>query len=175
MKQNILILILLFSNFVYLAQSKKPAVYFMVSGKITKTSSYCGGMAPSEEIMAEMMKASPNSGKVLYLRQGAVNDLKKPIVMKIVADSLGKFVLMLKPGVYSIILPEQLKPLDLKKLPIGPNIVADKNCLREWWKKPYFLLEIKDKSIEGLEFNFNRRCFIEGDVPCLNYTGPLPP
>ncbi|MCC6371738.1 MAG: hypothetical protein IT236_12085, partial [Bacteroidia bacterium] len=46
---------------------------------------------------------------------------------------------------------------------------------KEWWSKAYFVLEIKDKNIDGLEFNFHHKCFIEGDVPCLNYTGPMPP
>jgi len=175
MKLKLIVLALLIYSISFFAQKKKPDVYFMVRGKITQTSDFCGGARPSDEVMQDMQKARLYAGKTLYIRKGKSNDLRQPIVMKFLSDSAGRFTIMLKPGVYSIVQPEQLKKLDMKKIYSGPNIEPDMSCLKEWWSKAYFVLEIKDKNIDGLEFNFHHKCFIEGDVPCLNYTGPMPP
>ena len=52
---------------------------------------------------------------------------------------------------------------------------ADEKCLKAWWAKPYYLLEVKDKDISDLNFTFHHRCFVPGDIPCINYIGPMPP
>jgi hypothetical protein len=159
----------------YFGQTKKPSTYYTVSGSVNLTGSYCGGAAPSEEILEGIRKPSPYIGKVFYVRKGKTNDLKQPIVLKFKTDSLGKFSFKLPVGVYCIIQEEQKASFSKINYPKTGNISVDKTCLLDWWKKPYSILEIKDKSITELEFKFEKRCFIPGDVPCLTFNGPFPP
>jgi hypothetical protein len=54
------------------------------------------------------------------------------------------------------------------------NQIVDEQCLIEWWKKPYYLLEVKDQNITSLNFIFIHRCFLNNDIPCISYGGPMP-
>lgn len=155
-------------------QQKQPAV-FTVSGKITQTSSYCGGARPSNEMLEEYAHPKAYRGKTLYVRKGAFNDVKQNIVLKFTADSLGKFTFTLPVGTYCILQAEQVKALDLKKLPDQQGVTKDVACLKTWWKTPLQVLTIKDKNVSGLDFNFHHPCFVSGDIPCMNYNGPMPP
>ena len=167
-----LVLALCLLSFIGLAQKTNK---YTVSGKVTRTSSYCGGAAPSEEILAGYANPSPYSGKTFYVRKGNTNDIKKAVVLKFKADSSGSFSFQLSPGIYSIIQEEQVKALALKKYSSTEFIQVDQSCLKSWWKKPYMILTIKDKDIVDLNFNFYHACFISGDIPCMNYNGPMPP
>lgn len=155
--------------------AEKPQKEYVISGKITQTHSYCGGAAPSEEMLKACETPVPYKGKTLYVRVGNGNSLKQPILLKFAADAAGNFSFKLKPGVYSIIQPEQVKELDWKQLRAGDAVQVDQECVKAWWKKPYYVLNVKDKNIETLSFNFYHPCFVSSDVPCLQYVGPMPP
>lgn len=157
------------------AGQAKKINYYSVSGYVSLTGSYCGGAAPSEEMLEALSKPYAYIGKVFYVRKGKTNDLKQPIILKFKTDSSGKFSFKLPPGNYCIIQEEQKNSFGKMKYPKASNITVDKTCLFDWWKKPYYILEIKDKAITGLDFKFTKRCFIPGDVPCLTFTGPFPP
>ena len=161
-------------HFALLGQKQNIKEY-TVSGKVTQSSAYCGGMRPSEEMLNELTKSKPYAGKIFYVKKGKSNDAKQKILMKIVLDSSGHFSFHLPPGNYVLLLAEQLKPIDFKALSKLTNITYDKTCVQQWWQKAYLNLEIKDKNIEDLQFHFQHPCFISGDMPCLTYTGPMPP
>jgi len=148
---------------------------YTVSGKVMQTFPYCGGAAPSEEMMKSLRAPKPYGGKIFYIRKGSVNDLKAPIMGSFTVNGAGEFSFELPPGTYSIIQKEQLKTLDLKQFKSGTWEKADENCLKEWWAKPYHLLEIKDKNLGELSFIFHRKCFVNSDIPCIYYRGPMPP
>jgi hypothetical protein len=173
--KKVVFLFLVFSPFLIACQSIKKVTVFSVSGNITQTFAYCGGMAPSPEIMEEMNRPQVYSKKVLFVRRGNTNTLKKEIVLKFISDSLGNFSFKLRPGIYSVIEAEQVKRLNPSALNTGQLTQIDTACLKEWWKKPLQILEIKDKNITNLNFNFYHKCFISGDLPCIDYVGPLPP
>ena len=46
---------------------------FLIKGKVTQTWSYCGGAAPTEEILEQCARPQPYNGKVFFLRKGKVN------------------------------------------------------------------------------------------------------
>ena len=152
-----------------------PKKLFVVKGSVKKNNPYCGGVAPSAEMVAESNKARPYIGKVFYIKRGVTNSTKVKVVLKIVTDSLGQFAIHLEPGQYIFVQAEQVKALDLNKIIIGNFLHADASCLKQWWQTPYYSFEIKDKNIENLKFEFNKRCFVESDIPCLQYFGPMPP
>ena len=140
-----------------------------------QTNPYCGGAAPSEEMMRQSTtpKAYPN--KKFYVRKGNVNSTLMDTILSFTSDLDGNFNFKLAPGIYSIIQSSQLKELDWKNYKSNQYTVVDEKCLQAWWAKPYYLLEVKDKDISDLNFIFRHRCFVPGDIPCINYIGPMPP
>lgn len=156
------------------AETTKPKIKYVVSGEVTQSLQYCGGMRPSEEMLAERKTPRPYVNKKFHIRKGNKNSLASPVLLSFTADSNGYFSIDLPAGIYSIIQTEQVKKLDLNKYK-SYHIKVDEQCLKTWWAEPYYVLEIKNENITGLKFHFENRCFIEGDVPCRRYTGPLPP
>ena len=156
----------------YKLNNKKDS--FIISGKVTQTSSYCGGAKPPQELLDRLATPVAYPHKKFYIRKGKVNSTKARIVTSFISDSIGTFSIRLAPGIYSIILEEQLYKIKACKYTKQYQQV-DNRCLQQWWAKPYYLLEVKDNNNTELNFNFHKRCYIPGDVPCITYTGPLHP
>jgi hypothetical protein len=147
---------------------------FTISGTVTQTSSYCGGAMPPKELLDRMATPVAYPNKKFYIRKGKVNSATVKIVASFITDSSGTFSLRLAPGVYSIIVEEQLNEIKAATY-IKQHQVVDKKCLQEWWAKPYYVLEIKNADITNLNFNFHHRCYIDNDIPCITYNGPVHP
>ena len=154
--------------------SVKSSKKYSVSGKVTQTYSYCGGAAPSKQILDKLATPEVYTNKRFYIRAGKINSVKARIVKSFTTGNDGTFSIELEPGTYSIILEEQfhkIKAGDYAK----QNQHADEQCLQKWWKKPYYIIEIRDRNINNLVFNFHHNCFVSDDIPCLEYTGPPVP
>jgi hypothetical protein len=147
---------------------------YLISGQVQHASSYCGGVAPTPQMIQELSTARAFPNKKFYVRKGSVNSLKAAIILSFASDSLGRFSFSLPPDTYAIILDEQVKEIKPAEYN-GQYQHADAQCLKNWWAKPYYLLVIKDKNIEGLNFVFHHRCFLGTDIDCVNYLGPMPP
>jgi hypothetical protein len=170
-----LLLLLGFTN-CSTAQKTHKAKQYAVHGTITQTRSYCGGARPSDEMLEKLNTPRPLPGIKLYVRSGNTNQLKKRIQRTIVADSAGNFVIHLPPGTYCIIQEEQIKKLNPESYRKKQTeyLKLDENCLNKWWSDCLLTFEVKAEDKKGLNINFNTPCFTNG-VPCLNYTGPMPP
>lgn len=153
--------------------TKKQRTY-IVSGTVQQTFSYCGGARPSQAMLDKLAMPKTYPDKKFYVRKGNANNSNAKIVTTFITDSAGGFSIRLKPGIYSIIVEEQLHPIKPNEY-INENQQMDSKCLDEWWAKPYYLLEVKNKNINDLNFVFHHRCFISNDIPCITYQGPLPP
>jgi hypothetical protein len=148
---------------------------FTVTGYVSQTSSYCGGAAPTDEMLREIEKPAPYPNKNFYIKKGNKNNLKEAVILNFKTDAAGNYSFQLTPGIYSVLLEPQLKALNLKEYNQSGHISADEECLKKWWAKAYYVLEITDKNINGLNFSFHHPCFVSGDIPCLQYEGPMPP
>lgn len=147
---------------------------FLISGRTTWTASYCGGAAPDEEMLTELATPKPLSSTKLFIIEGDTNVRGRKIMMEVISDSAGKFSFKLKPGKYSIIRATQVDPPDAKKYQSEyVNVNAD--CLDKWWSRPFLKLIVKDADVTLPDLNFHRPCFLPADIPCLDYTGPMPP
>ena len=155
----------------------EQSVLFTISGKVTKTRSYCGGRRPTEEKLDEIEKPRPYVGKKFHLRKGNSNSIASPVVFSFTTNDSGVFSFELPPGLYAIIQNAQVKEIDMKDYQTNEYIHADEKCLRQWWPIPYYVLEVKDKSITDLKFTFHHECTwgVRIDIPCLHYSGPMPP
>ncbi len=154
-----------------------PAKTVTVSGNVTQTNSYCGGARPSDEILNQAATPRPFPNKKFHVIKGEINTVGREIFLSFTSDSIGDFSFKVAPSTYSIILDEQAQAPDTKKYE-SEVVKVDEACFKEWWAKPYYLLEVPAASqtttIKGLNFNFHHKCFIKYDIPCLQYDGPLP-
>lgn len=145
-----------------------------VSGNVTQTYPYCGGARPPKEILEQLAQPKPFIGKKFHVITGEKNTEGRKIILSFTSDSSGNFSFKLPAGNYSIILDEQVAAPDSKKF-TSQFVKMDETCYKDWWAKPYYLLEVGSANIKGLNFSFNHKCFIQSDIPCLQYDGPMPP
>jgi hypothetical protein len=146
---------------------------YLITGTVQQTSSYCGGARPPQEILDNFKKPLPYANKIFYVRIGEINSLDNKIITKFTSDSSGNFTIRLPQGIYSILVEEQIKPIEAKDY-ITKLQTVDEKCLQTWWQKPYYLLVVKKKN-EPLNFNFHHRCYLKNDIPCVTYIGPVHP
>lgn len=156
------------------SEVKTAAKKVTVSGTVTQSNSYCGGARPNDEILAATQKPYPFPNKKFHLIKEEINTLNRKIILSFTTDSAGNFSFQVVPGTYSILLDEQVAAPDAKKYQTQ-FIKVDESCFKDWWAKPYYLLEVGTANIKALNFDFHHRCFIQNDIPCLQYEGPLPP
>lgn len=146
---------------------------FTISGLVQQRDSYCQGARPTQQILDQVMAPRPFPDKVFYIRKGKTNTADGEIIQSFTTDKEGLFSIKLPPGTYSIIVEEQLKEIDPKDYE-KKNLKVDAQCLAEWWKKPFYQLEVKGQDIDSLAFLITHPCYTRTDIPCVNYTGPLP-
>lgn len=149
---------------------------FRVSGEIKYSESYCGGARPTDAMLEELARLKPYEGKELYVIKGTKNEENKTICDTIISDSEGKFELNLPAGEYCII---QSAQLDKKVFNYCDNkndeIEADRKCLEAWWPTCFYSFSVNESPIDSIQLIFHRPCFLPEGIPCLNYTGPMPP
>lgn len=157
-------------------QNKKT---FRLSGNVTYTSDYCGGVQPPNSLLEQLATPTPYAGKTFYLRAGEKNNLQKPILYTVITDTLGNYAIDLPIGNYCMI-DEFRKDSSFMKAvykedPYNYLQVNDQECLQNWFNGCYYNVAIKNTDISNVNFNFHRPCFRPEEVPCISYIGPMPP
>jgi hypothetical protein len=151
-----------------------------VDGIYTESNSYCSGARPSQEMLNDLEKPVPLANKVLYIKSGTENNLKKKRYVKVKTDLNGTFTCSLPIGQYIII---GVDKLDLKyynfllskyAVPSKNYKAVDKACLNEWLKEPLLSFEVKKNKTDTLKIHLTKPCEWNS-IPCTQFTGPLPP
>ncbi|MCH2236135.1 MAG: hypothetical protein MK078_18025 [Crocinitomicaceae bacterium] len=134
---------------------------------------YCGGMAPTPEMLEN--QTSPYSNTVFIFI-----DKNKGTEERIKTDENGMYKLILPAGEYAI--RETFKDTTFEAFyeqNLMPNSEfyssGDKNCYKDWWEAN--LLEFEVTQTDTVyQFFATRyaRCFT-GNNPCASYDGPYPP
>ena len=155
--------------------TKEKKVTQTISGTITTSGSYCGGVAPSEEMLQDVQATKPMSCFVIYVKKGTKNKLSSCIVDSICTDSSGNYSFNLRPGKYVLLQKNQLNKDVFEKYKQSKWTQVDLECMQTWWEKGLTSITVDSESINNLNFHFQKRCFIPLSVPCLRYTGPYPP
>lgn len=147
---------------------------FTLSGKIVMVESYCGGAAPSREMLQEISKPKPCLDKYFFLKKGDANSAKNPVIDVIKVDSTGSFSFQLKQGSYCVLQDFQTKPLQLENFKNANNFeYSGDECMRKYWADCYQTIQL-NQDINNLIITVYKKCFGDGN-PCLIYTGPMPP
>jgi hypothetical protein len=133
---------------------------------ITKTTPYCGGANPSEEILEEAQQKKIPYGEKFYIIKGSCNVAGRKIVDSLMMDASGKGFSMLKPGCYSII-----NDFGHNKIDVDTSLY-DMDCLEKLWKTPLFKFEVIKGKSESFSFNIDEPC--PYNKPCLKVILPYP-
>jgi len=170
-----LLLTYLILGFLTGAPIEEKKITHTISGKVTTAGSYCGGVAPTEEMLQRVQARRPMSGFVIYVKKGTENRLTSPIIDSTYTNSNGEYSFELPKGEYVLIQKNQLDKAIFETYKTSKWIQVDTECMKSWWKKGLATIKVENENIDSLNFHFQKRCFVPEAIPCLRYTGPYPP
>lgn len=153
---------------------------YEVTIDVTQTSDYCGGARPTDEILKELNTPKPLSNTKIFIWEGEINDIDKPILYELTTDANGKINKQLPAGDYSVVFSDKKDQSTFNDLlekygePTDDFGAIDKNCLEEYFKKPALTFSISTYSTKKFNINYVNRCR-RASVPCAVFKGPVPP
>ena len=144
-----------------------------VSGTVVQTSDYCGGMAPTDEMLESLRKEKPFPEKELFVRIGTVNKYSSRVLQRFVSDAAGRFKISLPPGVYCVIEASKKDELKLPATtsgnpPAGQTSAVSGDCLEKWYRTCDKTLKIGKQNLKGVVIKFHHTC----NPPCVTSTPP---
>jgi hypothetical protein len=145
-----------------------------VTGQVLHTRAYCGGAAPSEEMMERYRTPLPLPGLTLYLRSGRTNITTRAILDSTTTDAEGRFTFNLPAGEYCIITKARIKPPSPADYDRSMYEIVD-DCVEELIVVCDATFSVADQDVEGLGLQLHKECFKEDFNPCVRYIGPMPP
>jgi hypothetical protein len=144
---------------------------YIITGVVTSTKTYCGGAAPSNDILQQYRTPQPIGGKLLYIKKGAENKKKAKIIGKFKSNADGTFTVKLPAGTYCIV--EESKAQEFKAPADNKEHEWNKQCLLEAWAQCDYQLVVTNKNISEVKINYHTDCFYS--MPCCKYKGAFPP
>lgn len=166
-----LCLFFLLATFCLSAQRTSKGSLMTVKGKVTTTADYCGGAAPSEEMLDELRKPKPAVRKLIFVKYGVSNDEKTRVVKRIMTDERGEFQVQLKKG-FDYQFVEEWKAMPFKVPENTEWTTWDAACLKKRYQTPDAVLRKKQRN-QLVSINYHQPCFYR--PYCGTYSGPLPP
>ncbi|MBS2030702.1 MAG: hypothetical protein JST54_22550 [Deltaproteobacteria bacterium] len=133
---------------------------FMVKGVAQRSGQYCGGAAPSPEMIKQAQTPRVTTERFDVLRgKGADGEL----VTSFNPDTKGQFSVSLPPGDYCV---TEAGKREVPKN--GDGMYVDAACMKQWRASCSLVWHVDAKDIDG-SFTLASPCF----GPC--YRGPMPP
>lgn len=127
--------------------------------KVLYTASYCGGVAPTEEILAEHEKEKPYTNRTLIVKKYQENALKaQAVVARVVTDAEGFCTLSLPKGKYGLITEEKNQDYSVG---IMAKFGNSQPCT-DWQNRADIVVEMLKSSKKAKTYSFH-----EGCNPCL--------
>ena len=163
-----------------MAVSPQKTTFYKITGVITETSSYCGGAAPSDELIKELETPKPIAFKKMFVKSGNVNKANAKVIKEFTTDSLGQFSLKLPYGQYCLVDEDKVNDAKYKLIltkyavKTESNEPVDPKCLAKWFAQPDYIFSVSKKSAKKIAHNYHRACNWSG-APCVIYNGPFPP
>ncbi len=143
---------------------------FSVSGSVTHTSDYCGGVPPSEGLLELMHKPKPLAEAKVFFRSGKTNNEKQRIAAAVTCDEQGRFSVQLPKGSYCVVLEEKAVPFRAPTK--SDHMQCDENCLRENYAACEAVITVGKKANTTIAVNYHRYCAHQ--MPCCKFLGELP-
>ena len=145
-----------------------------ISITITHFQPWCGGMAPTEEMMERQTQLQRYTSFILL-------DIISGEKSKVKTDSTGTLYLKIAPGKYAIrelykdCTFEEFKAENYREPDDYYVVNGQADCYETWWASNLGTFEIlAGDEIQHFDWSTRDRCFT-GNNPCVSYTGPWPP
>jgi hypothetical protein len=168
MKTTIL-LFLTILLFTMAAPKKKQAVTI----QLFYTNSYCMGMRPTEEMLAELAKPKIYPDRELTIMK--MRGKKQTLVATVKANREGLINIDLPAGEYSIMDNSKSTFYNQIKNDRDNYAISSEVCVKEWLSKPILTFSITKKAV-AIKHTFNKSCYLgENPSPCISYIGPQKP
>lgn len=140
-----------------------PAKKVLFKGKVTYTEQYCGGAAPTPQIIEEMDKEKPFANRNLCVKAYHATDLRsQPVITKVTTDENGAFSVSLDKGKYALVIEQKIQ--DYSKGIMGK--FGNSSGCQNWQNTADMTFTVGKKSNK-----FTALTFHEGCNPC---TPPRP-
>lgn len=150
-----------------------PPYKHAVSIQVFYTESYCMGMQPTEEMLAELAKpkAYPDRELAILKKSGS----KQTLVTTVKTNNEGLININLPAGEYSVMDNSKSTFYNQIKNDKDNYAISSEACLKEWLNKPILTFIVTQKAIK-LKHTFNKSCYLgENQSTCISYTGPQKP
>ncbi len=157
--------------FIQIGCAQRKLNLYAVTGTVTATYAYCGGARPSAEMLAELNRPKPIANKKLFIKSGSVNAKNQKVITSFETDANGHYKMKLAIGSYCIV--DEGKSGDYKFPATDSLHKWDSDCLLKEYERCDYQLTVSSKPIDSITINFFVPC--SWDMPCLDYSGPLPP
>lgn len=157
---------LLFTSYCF---TKKKSI--LVRGTVSHIQPYCGGAAPSPEILANLKKPVPSPNFVLHFKKGSANNEKEKVITTVTTNANGYFEVLLPKGEYCIVEDYKGKPF---AIPAPANYTTwDTTCLKNAYAGCDYKLNVATKTRDTIKLVYRGHCFYS--PKCGRYEGPMPP
>ncbi len=163
MKIKLFLLFAIINCNVLLAKGKMVTV----SGTITATTPYCGGAAPTDDMLEQYRMPKPVPYKTIYICKAGN---KKKIIKKVVSTTNGTFSVQLPVGKYDVFVAEKINAFTT---PVTDGVTYDVACLQEKYNTPDASFIVSKKIIN--KFKIEQQGYCAWNVPCGKFNGMYPP
>lgn len=134
-------------------------------GKVTFVSPYCGGAAPSKEILEEMRRPRPLEQYEFFLKGGTRNN-GGPVLHRFRTDGAGNFNISLPPGNFCLCAREQtLSAAFHPELYEFEAMLTDETAYTTWWKECRYSFQIRSGATVEKNLHFEVNCMTQSICP----------
>ncbi|MBI5488347.1 MAG: hypothetical protein HY905_13520 [Deltaproteobacteria bacterium] len=153
------------------ASGLEPCAAGTGCGRLTTTSTYCGGPAPSQEMLDALATPRPAGGILLIASPGGVYDPSQPETARLTTDGDGRFTLAAAPGTYCLVvmakadfLGPQGDPGAGEAIPVPSFAPGVGECMDQWARTCDAVVTVGGAPGAAAEFNIAYGC---SENPCL--------
>jgi hypothetical protein len=146
-------------------------------GRVWGTSAYCGGAAPSPELLEQLAAPVPLDGRPLVVRPGTWHDPRQPVTARLSTDSEGRFSFAAEPGEYCLVtvdkydfLGPQGDPALGEAIPMPMFGGGVGECMDRWSRTCDGVVTIGTEPVPAAELTLHQGC---SPNPCLP-AAPMP-
>ncbi|MBX7241206.1 MAG: hypothetical protein K1X92_05600 [Bacteroidia bacterium] len=129
-----------------------------IKGKVLITQDYCGGAAPSPEVLQSLKTEQAYANQIICIKKWKEDFSAEPVLQEITTNENGVFSTTLPIGKYALFIKE--KTQDFSK-GIMAKFGNTPKC-KTWQNTPDLTLEVTKKSKKLQTFRFHIKC-----NPCL--------
>lgn len=148
---------------------------------LTHISPYCGGARPTHGLLEKASEILPLANKKFYVVEGEENfPGKSKIICSGVTNDSGYAYIHLPRGKFGVVFEDKVdfkafnEMMRLYAIPTENYSPIDSVCLKKWLRECELTMDIQKDTEYSFSLLVHDKC-PWNQLPCITYTGPLPP